>query len=63
MANAGGARADTGDSDALMDRLFKLCKIDPEGYLAQYGGAVQFVQMNNVSCKDWFRQRDKGIPS
>jgi hypothetical protein len=51
------------DLDALMKRLFKLCGIDPEGYMSAYGDAVEFVERHNVSCQGWFPQREKGRQS
>lgn len=47
------------DLDALMDRLFKLCGINPAGYLSCYGDAVEVVERNNVSCQGWFPEREK----
>lgn len=46
------------DLDALMDRLFKLCGINPEAYMKFYGDALEIVERHNVSCKGWFAQRE-----
>jgi hypothetical protein len=47
------------DLDALMARLFKLCGINPEGYMSEYGGAVEIVERYNIHCQGWFPQREK----
>lgn len=47
------------DLDTLMDRLFKLCGINPEGYMSHYGDAVEVVERHNVTCQGWFPQREQ----
>ena len=45
------------DIDALMDRLFKLCRINPEAYMSANGDAMEILERNNVTCQGWFTQR------
>jgi hypothetical protein len=43
------------DIDALMNRLFPLCGINPEAYVAGLGdAAIAALDVYNVSSADWF---------
>jgi hypothetical protein len=47
------------DLDALMNSVFKLCGINPEGYMSHYGDAGEMVERYNITCKGWFPQRER----